>query len=140
MRSTKPEEEDRMFETLRLYRREHMTQAEAYMATHPDCAETTAKKKASAYIKSALKALSRSQLLELYDLGFERYLRELSAHLEGKKPLSNKGFLTGQEEPDNQMRSAALKQLGQLNGVGEQHRTEITADGDEGLHIVIDNG
>ncbi len=140
MSRTKPDDEQIKFETLRLYRMEHMTQVQAYMATHPDCAESTAKSKASGYIKAALKALSRSQLLELYDLGFERYLRELSAHLEGKKPLSNKGFLTGQEEPDNQMRSAALKQLGQLNGVGEGKRTEITAEEGEGLHIIIDNG
>lgn len=138
MRSTKPDEEQKKLETLRLYKKEHMTQVEAYMATHK-CTESYAKKKASEYFKNAWKTLSKNQLLEFYSLDFRHYLEHLASQLMAKKPLSCKGIPTGFEEPDNQTRSAALKELGKIHGVNENKHTEITAEGGDQIHIIIDN-
>ena len=138
MRSTKPDEEQKKWETLRLYWVEHKTQVEAYMATH-ECTESYAKKKASEYIRNAEAELPKNKLLELYGLDYKSFLGHLRAQLYAKKPLSYRGFLTGNEEPDNTTRSAALRQLGQIHGVGDTRRTEITAEGGDQLHIIIDN-
>ena len=125
---------------LRLYRIKGKTQAEAYMAVHPNATAENADKHAYKYIRDAEAKLSTKQMLELYDLGPGRYMKEICNLLEAVEELTYKGFRTGDKRPDNQTRAAATKMLGQLNGVGEQHRTEITAEGGEGLHIIIDNG
>ncbi len=141
MRSSKPAEDDIRFETLRLYRIEHMTQVQAYQATHPQCSASTAKAKASEYIRRAEREMSTSRLLELYDLGPGRVLREISAHLRATNKLSHKGFLTGEEVADNTCRARANELLAKINGLAEKPgRTEITAGEGEGLHIIIDNG
>lgn len=125
---------------LRLYRIKGKTQAEAYMAVHPKASAENADKHAYKYIRDAEAKLSTKQMLELYDLGPGRYMKEISSLLEAEEHLTYKGFRTGDKRPDNQTRAAAAKMLGQLNGMAEQHRTEITAGEGEGLHIIIDNG
>ena len=140
MSSTKPDDEQTKFETLRLYRMEHMTQVQAYMATHPDCAESTAKSKASAYIKAAEKAMTNQQLLELYDLGPGRIFREINEGLKAMTEYTYKGLKTGETSPDRTNRNRTLELLAKIAGMVDSKRTEITAEGGDSLHIVIDNG
>lgn len=128
-------------EAVRLYRIEGLTQWQAYMAVHPDCAESTAKSKASEYIRNAEAMLTMSDLLQLYDLGPGRVLREIAAHLKATNKLSCKGFLTGDEVADNTNRARANELLAKINGMADKPaKTEITAEGGDSLHIVIDNG
>ena len=127
-------------EAVRLYRIEGLTQWQAYMAVHPGCAESTARSKASEYIAKTEAMLSLSDMLKLYDLGPGRVLREIAAHLKATNKLSHKGFLTGDEVADNTSRARANELLAKINGMADKPaRTEITAEGGDSLHIIIDN-
>lgn len=128
-------------EALRLYRIEGLTQWQAYMAVHSGCSESTARSHASEFIANAEAKLSLSDLLQLYDLGPGRVLREIAALLKATNKLSCKGFLTGDEVADNTNRARANELLAKINGMADKPaKTEITAEGGDSLHIVIDNG
>lgn len=122
---------------IRYYRKE-ITADEAYLIIHPTAQRSTALSHGSEMIDDIGDRLPDEMLAKIYRLGRERIYQEVDRHLKATKPLTYKGFKTGEEEPDNQTRSAALKILCQLNGVGDR-RTEISAEGGDSVHIIIDN-
>ncbi len=128
-------------EALRLYRIEGKTQWQAYMAVHEGCAESTARSHASEYIMNAEAKLTLSDMLQLYDLGPGRVLREIAAHLKATNKLAFRGLLTGEEVADNTNRARANELLAKINGMADKPgRTEPETEGGDSLHIVIDNG
>jgi len=123
------------------YIRKEITSPEAYLLLHPGATERCAQSHGWEEIKRIRDRITKDELREIYGLGMDRVYQETDKQLCATRPLSYKGIPTGFEEPDNPTRAAALKQLYLLNGVGDKPgKTEITAEGGDNLHIVIDNG
>lgn len=126
-------------EALRIYRIEGKPGWEAYMAVHPKSSVAAAKAHAGAFLKNAERKLSNQQLLELYDLGPGRIYREINEGLKAMTEYTYKGLKTGETAPDRTNRNRTLELLAKIVGMVDSRRTEITAEGGDSLHIVIDN-
>lgn len=124
---------------LELYHFEGKTMTEAYMLTH-NCKLECADANASKFFKIAENKLSQPELLMYYGLGPRDVLRSFKKLIKAKTHLTYKGLRTGDKVPDNTTREKATEALARMNGMVDSKHTEITAEGGDSLHIVIDNG
>lgn len=94
------------------------TDTEAYRRTHHNAAESTVQKSASAFFKKARAKLSKSEELEMRNLGRSRVFAELEKRLNANVTEFYKGLKVTDCE-DNTTRMKATELLARINGLLE---------------------